>query len=79
MRIGTVIVVISILHQSVMGHTIDDSDRLFQNITSGYRRHFRPVFDQTKILQMSVYMDLVAIHDFDEVQGKFTPQPALSS
>jgi len=32
-RIGTVIVVISILHQSVMGHTIDDSDRLFQNIT----------------------------------------------
>ena len=72
MRIGTVIVVISILHQSVMGHTIDDSDRLFQNITSGYRRHFRPVFDQTKILQMSVYMDLVAIHDFVEVQGKFT-------
>ena len=72
MWILTFIVTINILNQSAMGHTIDDSDRLFQNITSGYRRHFRPVFDQTKRLQMSVYMDLVAIHDFDEVQGKFT-------
>lgn len=61
-----------ILSHPVAGHTVEDTDRLFQNITKTYKKQHRPVYDQTKILSLSVSFDLVSLQDFDEVEEKFT-------
>lgn len=60
-----------LIHQ-VAGYTVDDADSLFQNISSAYRKHFRPLYDQSKTLPVYAYFDLVSFHEFDEVQEKFT-------
>lgn len=61
-----------LLRQEVVCYTVDDSYRLLQNITSNYSREIRPVYNQSKLLSVYISLEIVSIHEFDEVAEKVT-------
>ena len=52
--------------------TANDSKTLRKDLLDGYDKFVRPVENQTKPVDVSVFFSLVALQDFDEVQEKFS-------
>lgn len=51
-------------------YTIEDSTSLLQNLTAGYSVDFRPLYNQSEIMPVSLSFDLVSIQELNEVQEK---------
>ena len=51
---------------------IADSQRLLNDKLANYTKQLRPLYNQSKALDVYLSFDLVSIRDFDEREGKFT-------
>lgn len=68
-----VFVIIIFLGPLLSGCThLYDSQRLLRDKLANYTAVFRPIFNQSKPLDLVVAFDLVSIQDFDERESKFT-------
>lgn len=54
------------------GKSLTDTIRLFTNITNGYNRYFRPIYNQSDAIQLYASFDIVSIPEFNEVNEKIT-------
>ncbi|KAL4235357.1 hypothetical protein ACF0H5_006992 [Mactra antiquata] len=59
--------------------TIDDTYQLHEDLFKDYNRNVRPIYDQHKSMNVNVAMFLMSIHDFDEVNERFSFSAALQA
>lgn len=59
-------------------HTMNDSRTLLTTILADYDKTFRPVANQSESVGLSVGLELLSIHEFDEVQEKLTIAAVMS-
>ncbi|KAK3583120.1 hypothetical protein CHS0354_036867 [Potamilus streckersoni] len=57
---------------AVCGQTMNDSGKLMEDLLNGYNKYVRPVSDQSEPVNLNISMDLVAVHEVDEVLAKFS-------
>ena len=51
-------------------HTLEDSERLLSNLTTGYNKHVRPGQNQSEAVQVNVSFAIGGIKEFDGVKGE---------
>ncbi|XP_052271610.1 neuronal acetylcholine receptor subunit alpha-7-like [Dreissena polymorpha] len=56
----------------VPAKTVTDAERLFSDLMVGYSKMFRPVLNESIQVVVSIWMDLVSIQDFNEVEEKIS-------
>jgi hypothetical protein len=60
-----------------VSQTINDTETLHSNLFKGYNRNVRPIYDQSKAIDVNVTMYIKSIQEFDEVKEKFSYVAAL--
>ncbi|KAH3851023.1 hypothetical protein DPMN_093500 [Dreissena polymorpha] len=56
----------------VPAKTVTDAERLFSDLMVGYSKMFRPVLNESNLVVVSTWLDLISIQDFNEVEEKIS-------
>lgn len=59
--------------------TINDTETLHSELFKGYNRNIRPIYDQSKAIDVNVTMYIKSIQEFDEVKEEFSYVAALEA
>ena len=57
---------------SVMGHSINDTNKLYKKLMTDYNKDVRGTLDQTEPTWLSVQFHLISINSYSDVTGTFS-------
>ena len=58
--------------QTLLAHTLEDSENLQSQLMNGYNKHVRPMQDQRAAIYVNISFYISYIKEFDEVKGKLS-------